>query len=70
MTFARNFNQKNSTFYNKILSIAFSPDRNYFVSGSSYKTAKLWIIELQKEVTMLQGHSHYVISVVFSPEGN
>jgi WD40 repeat protein len=32
-------------------------------------TVKLWSIDLQKEVTKLQGHSHWVFSVAFSPDG-
>jgi WD40 repeat protein len=38
-------------------------------SGSSDKTVKLWSVELQKEVNMLQGHSNNVNSVAFSPDG-
>jgi WD40 repeat protein len=38
-------------------------------SGSADKTVKLWIVESQKEVTTLQGHSEYVNSVAFSPDG-
>jgi WD40 repeat protein len=38
-------------------------------SGSEDKTVKLWSIESQKEVTTLQGHSSYVLSVAFSPDG-
>jgi WD40 repeat protein len=38
-------------------------------SGSRDKTVKLWSVELQKEVTTLQGHSYAVNSVAFSPDG-
>jgi WD40 repeat protein len=38
-------------------------------SGSADKTVKLWSVELQKEVTTLQGHSEFVHSVAFSPDG-
>jgi WD40 repeat protein len=38
-------------------------------SGSEDNTVKLWSVESQKEVTTLQGHSEYVYSVVFSPDG-
>jgi WD40 repeat protein len=39
------------------------------VSGSQDNTVKLWSVELQKEVTTLQGHSDYGRSVTFSPNG-
>jgi WD40 repeat protein len=38
-------------------------------SGSDEKTVKLWSVESQKEVAMLQGHSSGITSVAFSPEG-
>ncbi len=38
-------------------------------SGSADNTVKLWSVESQKEVTTLQGHSKYVLSIVFSPDG-
>jgi WD40 repeat protein len=38
-------------------------------SGSKDKTVKLWSVESQKEVTTLKGHSDYVLSIAFSPDG-
>ncbi len=38
-------------------------------SGSYDNTVKLWSLESQKEVTTLQGHSDFVWSVAFSPDG-
>jgi WD40 repeat protein len=38
-------------------------------SSSGEKTLKLWSVESQKEVTILQGHSSFVYSVAFSPDG-
>ncbi len=38
-------------------------------SGCRDSTVKLWSVESQKEVTTLQGHSSYVNSVAFSPDG-
>ncbi len=37
-------------------------------SGSADNTVKLWSIESQKEVAILQGHSSWVNSVSFSPD--
>jgi WD40 repeat protein len=40
------------------------------LASISYEnTVKLWSVESQKEVTTLQGHSDYVLSVAFSPDG-
>ncbi len=38
-------------------------------SGSLDKTVKFWSIESQKKVATLQGHSSYVFSIAFSPDG-
>jgi WD40 repeat protein len=38
-------------------------------SGSADKTVKLWSVESQKVVTTLQGHSSWVYSIAFSPDG-
>ncbi len=38
-------------------------------SGSWDNTVKLWSVEKQKEVTTLHGHSLFVNSVAFSPDG-
>ncbi len=41
----------------RVYSVAFSSDGKYLASGSEDNTVKLWIVESQKEVTTLQGHS-------------
>ncbi len=38
-------------------------------SCSEDNTVKLWGVESQKEVTTLRGHSSWVNSVAFSPDG-
>ncbi len=38
-------------------------------SGSWDNAVKLWSVESQKEVTTLEGHSDFVYSVAFSPDG-
>jgi WD40 repeat protein len=38
-------------------------------SGSWDNTVKLWSVDSQKEVTTLKGHSSYVQSIAFSPDG-
>ncbi len=52
-----------------LISVAFSPDGKYLVSGSYDKTLKLWSVESQKEITTLKGHSSWLISIAFSPDG-
>ncbi len=38
-------------------------------SGSYDNTVKLWSVESQKEINKLQGHSSFVTSIAFSPDG-
>jgi WD40 repeat protein len=38
-------------------------------SGGDDKTVILWNFELQKKVITLKGHSNFVTSVTFSPDG-
>jgi len=38
-------------------------------SGSWDKTVRLWDVKLGQEIKRLEGHSHYVTAVSFSPKG-
>jgi WD40 repeat protein len=51
------------------VSVAFSPDGQHIVSGSSDKLVKVWSVSSGKEVASLAGHAHCVRSVAFSPDG-
>jgi WD40 repeat protein len=55
-------------------SLAFSPDGNYFISGSSDKTIKIWSADTGQEIRTLTGHTGTgdigrVLSVSYSPDG-
>ncbi len=50
-------------------SVAFSPDGSTLVSGFQDGTVRLWDMANQTERVTLEGHSHWVISVSFSPDG-
>jgi hypothetical protein len=52
-----------------VLSVAFSPDGRYALSGSNDKTLKLWEVATGNEVRSFAGPSDRVLSVVFSPDG-
>ena len=52
-----------------VLSVAFSPDGQRIVSGSSDNTLKIWDASSGKELHTLKGHDDEVMSVAFSPDG-
>jgi WD40 repeat protein len=52
-----------------VVSVAFSPDSKYALSGSFDNTLKLWEISSGKEIRTFSGHSNRINSVAFSPDG-
>ena len=53
-----------------VVSVAFSPDGSYALTGSFDDTAKLWEVSSGREVRSFKGHSDNVMSVAFSPDGS
>ena len=51
-------------------SIAFSPNNKIIASGGEDTTVRLWDIETQKCLEVLEGHLDRVRKVIFSPDGN
>lgn len=57
--------------FKPVLSISFSKDNKYLISGSSDQMIKLWSLKTQKELkSLLNEHKGIVNSVVFSPVSN
>jgi WD40 repeat protein len=52
-----------------VVSIAFSPDGQFFGSASSDKTVRIWNATTRELHTTLEGHSGSVDDVRFSPDG-
>ncbi|MEJ7766842.1 MAG: hypothetical protein WKF89_03460 [Chitinophagaceae bacterium] len=53
-----------------VTSVAFHPDGNSFISGSSDSTIKAWNLLTGECTGTFQGHSDWVSSVAFHPDGN
>ena len=52
-----------------VSSVAFSPDGEMALSGSTDKTMRLWDLASGRTIRTLSGHSEWVRSVAFSPDG-
>ena len=52
-----------------VLSVCFSPDGRYCLSGSGDRTVRLWEVSTGQELRRFQGHTDGVWSVCFSPDG-
>jgi WD40 repeat protein len=52
-----------------ILTVAFSPDGRYALSGGWDKTLCYWEVATGREIARLQGHFWNITSVAFSPDG-
>lgn len=53
----------------RVQSVAFSPDGELLVSGSSDQSVRLWRVETGELLRALEGHTDAVRSVAFSPDG-
>src|SRR5208283_3938953 len=53
----------------EVLSVAFSPDGRYVLTGSEDKTARLWDAATGQQIRTFEGHKDEVTSVAFSPDG-
>jgi WD40 repeat protein len=51
-----------------ILSLAFSPDNRYLVSGSKNSNAILWDIKRKRRLHTLTGHTDPIYAVAFTPD--
>jgi WD40 repeat protein/CRP-like cAMP-binding protein len=53
----------------QIVSVAFSPDGRFVLSGSEDQTARLWDVTSGEEIVQFTGHAGPITSVAFSPNG-
>ena len=52
-----------------VMSVVFSPDGKYVLTGSADKTARLWDAATGRQVRTFVGHTGWIVSVAFSPDG-
>ena len=52
-----------------VMSVCFSPDGRYALSGSRDNTLRLWEVASGQELRCFEGHTAWVSSVCFSPDG-
>lgn len=55
---------------NVILSLAFSADGRFLLSGSADSTARVWNVASGESLHTLTGHSEAILAVAFSPDGH
>ena len=53
---------------NVVLSLAFSPDSRYLLSGSGDFNAIIWDINQQQRLHTLKGHTNHIYAVAFAPD--
>ena len=53
---------------NVVLSLAFSPNSRYLVSGSGDNNAILWNVKRQRKLYTLKGHTDAIYAVAFTPD--
>ncbi len=53
---------------NVVLSLAFSPNSRFLVSGSSDTNAILWDVQQQRQLHTLHGHTDAIYAVAFTPD--
>jgi WD40 repeat protein len=56
--------------YGRVHSVTFGPDGRLLASGDSHQLVRVWDIATRQEAhPPLEGHSHYVYGLAFSPNG-